>query len=70
MTNRYLTLGDIAEQLRQAGHLGDVKDPHNSVRTMRKRGQLPEPDATAGEKRPQPLWDPTKVSDWIASLGQ
>lgn len=66
----FMTLGDIATALQNAGHLGSVKDPHNTVRQMRKRGQLPEPDAAAGEKRPVPLWNPATVSDWISSLGQ
>lgn len=71
-TQTFLTLGDIAEHLLNAGHLGDSPDPHSTVRTWRKRNQkgFPEPDAVAGEKRPQPLWDPRTVSDWISSLGQ
>lgn len=66
----YLTLGDITELLLNAGHLGTSADPHNTVRTWRKRGKLPAPDATSGSKRPSPLWDPSTVSDWIGTLGQ
>lgn len=66
----YLTLGDITEMLLNAGHLGGSADPHNTVRTWRKRGKLPDPDAIAGEKRPSPLWDPDTVSQWIDRLGQ
>ena len=43
----YLTLGDITEMLLNAGHLGGSADAHNTVRTWRKRGKLPDPDATA-----------------------
>ena len=59
MTRRYLSLRDIAEK-------ADM--PLNTIKSLERRGKLPDPDVTIGLGEHQQIargWAPATVDTWL-----